>query len=85
MVTEDVEVDGEIEKLTIPKGKFAVGHFDIRNPELFEEAWNTMCVWLTESGYEPGEGYSYEYYYDVEGNESHQHFVFDICIPVKAL
>ncbi len=86
VVDHDVKVEGEIGKMTIPKGKFAVGHFDIDKPELFEEAWNTMCVWLTKSGYEPGEGVSYEYYYDVEGDENcHTHFVFDICIPVRAL
>ncbi len=85
VVNEDVKVEGEINKMTIPRGKFAVGHFDIDKTELFEEAWNTMCVWLTESGYEPAEGLSYEYYYDVEGDECHHHFVFDICIPVKAL
>ena len=86
VVNEDIKVEGEISKMTIPGGKFAVGHFDIDNPTLFEEAWNTMCVWLTESGYEPGKGLSYEYYYDVEGDdECHHHFIFDICIPVKAL
>jgi len=35
--------------------KYAVGRFDI-NKKGFEKAWNTMCLWLTESGYQTSEG-----------------------------
>jgi AraC family transcriptional regulator len=84
VVEGDVEVEGEIGKMTIKGGKFAVGHFEI-DVTGFEKAWNTMCAWFTESGYEPGEGNPYEYYYcDPENHPEHK-FVLDICIPVKAL
>lgn len=84
VVDKDVKVEGEIGKLTIAGGKYAVGHFEIKVTE-FEEAWNTMCAWFTESGYEPGEGDFYEYYYcDPENHPEHK-FVLDICIPVKYL
>lgn len=84
VVESDVKVEGEIGKMTIPGGKYAVGHFEILVTQ-FEEAWNTMCVWFTESGYEPGEGNPYEYYYcDPENHPEHK-FVLDICIPVKPL
>lgn len=84
VVDQDVKTEGEIGKMTIPGGKYAVGHFDIVASQ-FEEAWNTMCVWFTESGYEPGEGYSYEYYHKVTGEHPDHRFVLDICIPVKPL
>ena len=85
-VREEVKVDGEIGKMTIPGGKYAVGHFDIDETE-FEAAWNTMCLWFSESGYEPADGMSYELYYNHASQESPQHkrFVFDICMPVKPL
>jgi AraC family transcriptional regulator len=51
----------------------------------FEQAWNTMCVWFTQSGYEPGEGNPYEFYYCDPENHPENKFVLDICIPVKRL
>jgi len=84
VVEGDVKVEGEIGKSTIPGGKYAVGHFEIRETE-FEQAWNTMCSWLTESGYQPGDGPTYEYYHN-DYNEHPEHkFIVDICLPVKPL
>lgn len=84
VVDEDLKTEGEIGKMTIKGGKYVVGHFEIKVTE-FEQAWNTMCAWFTESGYEPGEDNPYEYYYcDPENHPEHK-FVLDICIPVKTL
>lgn len=84
VVDKDLKIEGEIGKMTIKGGKYAVGHFEIDVTE-FEKAWNTMCAWFTESGYEPGEDNPYEYYYcDPENHPEHK-FVLDICIPVKTL
>ena len=82
IVNGDVKVEGEIGKSTVPAGKYAVGHFEIKETE-FEQAWNTMCSWLTESGYQPGHGCTYELYHN-DYNEQHK-FIVDICIPVKPL
>jgi AraC family transcriptional regulator len=84
IVTGDVKVEGEIGKMTVSGGKYAVGHFEIVETQ-FEQAWNTMCLWLTESGYEPGEGYSYEMYYNDHTKHPERKFILDICIPVKML
>lgn len=83
-VQTEVKVEGEIGKMNIPAGKYAVGHFEIEAHQ-FEQAWNTMCLWFTESGYEPGEGYSYEYYYNNHSGKPDHRFVLDICIPVRSL
>lgn len=81
---KDVKVEGEIGKSTVSAGKYAIGHFEIKETE-FELAWNTMCSWLTESGYQPGEGSTYELYHN-DYNEHPEHkFIVDICIPVKPL
>jgi AraC family transcriptional regulator len=84
VVNTDVKVEGEIGKSTINAGKYAVGHFEI--PETgFEQAWNTMCSWLTESGYQPGEGPTYELYHNDYSEHPEHKFIVDICIPVKPL
>lgn len=83
-VGDDVKVDGEIGKMKLEGGKYAVGRFDI-DEKGFEKAWNTMCLWFTESGYQPGEGYPYELYYNSPDEDAERRFVLDICIPVKHL
>ena len=83
-VNSDVKVEGEIGKMTVPAGKYAVGHFEIVETQ-FEQAWNTMCLWLTESGYQPGEGYNYELYYNDHTQHPERKFILDICIPLKRL
>lgn len=84
IVRSDVKVEGEIGKSKLDAGKYAVGHFEIRETE-FEQAWNTMCSWLTESGHQPGEGSSYELYHNNYQDHPDFKFIVDICIPVKPL
>lgn len=83
-VEGDVKVVGEIGKFTVPAGKYAVGHFEIKETE-FEEAWNTMCSWLTESGCQPRDGFTYELYHNHYSEDPEFRFIVDICIPVKLL
>ena len=82
-VKEDVKVEGEIGKATIPAAKCAVGRFQI-DEKGFEKAWNTMCLWMTESGYQP-EGNPYELYYNSPEDDAERKLDLDICIPVKPL
>jgi AraC family transcriptional regulator len=82
-LNSDVKVDGEIGKATIPAGKCAVGRFKI-DEKGFEKAWGTVCLWLTESGYQP-DGNPYELYYSSPEEDAQGKFDLDICIPVKPL
>lgn len=84
IVEEDVKVDGEIGKLTIPGGKYAVGHFELGFAD-FEMAWNSMCNWFVESGYQQGDGWTYELYHNDYTTHPEQKHIVDICIPVKPL
>jgi|WetSurMetagenome_2_1015567.scaffolds.fasta_scaffold22728_3 hypothetical protein len=38
--------------MQIPAGKYFVGHFEIL-PHEFQEAWDSVCLWLSESGFHP--------------------------------
>nr|WP_320057847.1 AraC family transcriptional regulator [uncultured Bacteroides sp.] len=84
IVKGDVKVEGEIGKSTVQAGKYAVGRFEIKETE-FEEAWNTMCSWFTESGYQPEDGSTYELYHNDYREHPEHRFIVDICIPVKPL
>ena len=83
-VENDVDVEGEIGKMKLESGKYAVGRFDI-DEKGFEKAWNTMCLWLTESGYQPSANYPYELYHNSPDQDTKRRFILDICIPVKLL
>ncbi len=83
-VNEDIKVDGEIGKMTVEGGKYVVGRFEIQETE-FQKAWNTMCMWFTESGYQQGDGNTYELYYNDHTQHPEKKHILDICIPVKVL
>lgn len=83
-IEKEVKPEGEIGKMSTPAGKYAVGNFEIDVTE-FEQAWNTMCIWVSESGYQPADGNPYELYHQDPEHHPENKFVLDICIPVKVL
>lgn len=83
-VSHDVKVEGEIGKLQIPAGRYAVGHFEISERE-FQEAWDTMCLWVSQSGYQPVDACPYELYLNNHEEHPEKKFIVDICIPVKSM
>ena len=83
-VAEDARPEGEFGKMHLPGGKYAVGSFKVK-PQQFGEAWDAVCRWLADSGYQPSDGYPYEYYPEEHTDEHPPTFTVDICVPVKAL
>lgn len=84
-VPEDTQVDGEIGKMVINAGTYAVGHFTI-NSDQYEEAWNAlMGAWLPESGYQPADGLCFEDYLNDPKEHPEGKHIVDIHIPVKPL
>jgi len=84
-VPEDTPVEGEVGKMTIPGGLFAVAHAEI-NEDQYGEAWDKlMGEWFPESGYQPDDRMCYEIYLnDPEQHPEGKHIV-DICEPVRPL
>jgi AraC family transcriptional regulator len=80
---DEVKVEGEVGKATIAGGKYAVGRFQVDSLG-FQKAWNTMCLWITDSGYQFS-GSPYELYYNSAEEAMQGKFDVDICIPVKPL
>jgi len=84
-VPEDTKVDGEIGKMKVPGGKFAVAHFEVMADE-YGEAWNAlMGGWLPESGYQPDDRLCYEMYLNSPKDHPEGKHIVDICLPVKPL
>lgn len=83
-VEDSVKTEGEFGSLTIPAGKFVVGSFEIDATQ-FTESWNSVCVWLSESGYQPDDRNSYELYHNNHEEHPEKKFILDICIPVKPM
>ncbi len=84
-VPADTAVDGEIGKMKIPGGKFAVAGFEL-NPDEFEQAWTMVFGgWLPESGYQPDDRLSYEICHNDPKEHPENKHIVDICVPVKPL
>ena len=83
-VDEDAKPEGEFGKMHLPGGRYAVGSFKVK-PHQFGEAWDAVCSWLADSGYQPSDGYPYEYYPEEHTDENPPTFTVDICVPVKPL
>lgn len=83
-VNGDIKTEGEFGNMHLPGGKYAVGRFKVK-PHQFGEAWDAVCRWLADSGYQPSDGYPYEYYPEEHTKEDPPTFTVDICVPVKPL
>ena len=84
-VPEDTSTEGEIGKMKIPGGKFAVARFEISSDE-FEEAWDALFGgWMPESGYQCDDRLSYELCINDPNEHPEKKHIVDICVPVKPL
>lgn len=81
-INKDVEAEGDIRPLSIEKGLFAVGRFEIK-PDDFAMAWKNMTLWVIENGYEFRDGDFFEIYHNVHKSHPEQKFILDICIPLE--
>ncbi len=83
-VKEPVTTGGEFGNMQLPGGKYIVGSFEIA-PTEFEPAWNEVCLWMSESGYQPDDRYPYELYHNNFEEHPEKKFIVDICVPVKPM
>jgi AraC family transcriptional regulator len=84
-VPPSTQVDGDIGKLVIPKGNYAIGYFEIY-PEQYFDAWQFMCgEWLPQSGYQLDDRLCFEAYTGNPEENPQKKRLLQICIPVKPL
>lgn len=84
-VPEDTEVSGEVGKMPLAGGKYAVAHFRLQGHQ-FEGAWNwVFAEWLPDSGYQPDDRPCFEQCLGSMEEAERGEFRVNICIPVKPL
>ncbi len=85
-VPKKTNVKGEIGKMKLSGGKFAVARFKLANSKEYEDAWNFMFGnWLPESGYQPEDHPCYEIYRNSPKKHPEGLHIVDFCIPVRPL
>ena len=86
-VPPETPVDGEIGKMQIPGGKYALVRFSL-NSSQYGEAWNWVYgSWLPQSGYQPDDRPCFELY-PQDGDDCQNPegpMTVDICVPIKPL
>lgn len=84
-VPPDTEVSGEVGKMTLPGGKYALARFEL-DKDGFSEAWGWVYgEWLPNSGYTADDRLGFEWYHNTPEDNAAGRFILDICIPVKVL
>ncbi len=81
-INKDIEAEGEIRQVTIQKGIYVVGRFEIIGEEI-SKAWKNICIWIIENGYEFRDGDFFEIYHNDHKTHPEQKFILDICIPLE--
>lgn len=84
-VPVETEVDGEIGKMVLPAGKYALARFELGG-DGYQEAWDwVFCTWLPESGYLPDDRPCFEMYHNDPKTHPEGKCIVDICIAVKPM
>jgi AraC family transcriptional regulator len=84
-VPEDTGVGGEIGKMTIPAGKYALARFELTSSD-YQEAWDWVYgTWLPQSGFVPDDRLCFELYPPESITHPESKISVDICVPVKPL
>jgi AraC family transcriptional regulator len=81
-IEKDFNTEGAVRKVFIQKGNYAIGHFEI-GQDLFPKAWDSLCIWIVENGYQFRDGDYFEIYHNDHRTHPEHKFIVDICIPVE--
>lgn len=84
-VPADTRADGEIGRMTLPEGRYAIAHFELPLDEMLYAWLSIYRDWLPQSGYQPDDGPIHEVYRTFPQNHPENKMSFDIRIPVKPL
>ncbi|MCP4640771.1 MAG: AraC family transcriptional regulator, partial [bacterium] len=84
-VPADTEVDGEVGKMAVPGGLYAVAKFEL-SVDQYQQAWDAVCGgWLPESGYQPDDRPCFEVCLNDPKDHPEGKHIVEICVPVKPL
>ena len=83
-IPPNTSVEGEIKKMILPGGKYAVMHTELTNPKEYMTAWNSIAEWVKENNFK---GDYTRPCYEIYLNDPEQHpeklHLVDICVGLK--
>ena len=83
-ISDDVEVEGNVQKKTLPGGKYVVMNIELNGPEEYGDAWKKVVDWMKENDAEIDMSRpSYEIYKNDPNEHPENHHILDICMAVK--
>jgi len=84
-VPASTKAEGDIGRMAIPAGKYAMARFELAVGE-YEEAWNAVFRdWLPESGWQCDDRPCFELYHNNCEEHPEKKSIVDICVPVKPM
>ncbi|MBQ4819069.1 GyrI-like domain-containing protein [Aquimarina sp. MMG016] len=81
LTDESFKTEGEIDNLTIEKGRCIVGRYEI-TPNDFEKSWSSLFVWMNENGYQKAAQNPFEIYHNDFRDHPENKFIVDLHIPI---
>ena len=85
VINENIETAGEVGKLRLPGGKYAVSHFLLGEKD-YARAWGWVYgTWLPSSGFQADDRIAFEWFPPHQKLQKTAKIPVDICIPVKKL
>jgi len=81
ILNEPTIVDSEIGLATISKGKYVVGHYEIK-PDDFGAVWGELFVWLNKNGYKKSDKDVFEIYHNDFTRHPENLSTVDFYIPI---
>ena len=85
-VPKGIKAEGEFGQMTLPAGKYAIGHFALDDAEQAARAWEIMFgQWLPKSGYQPDDRPVFEAYLNDPNTHPQKKHLIDIYLPIKVL
>lgn len=80
-ISDDVKVEGNIQKKVLPGGKYIVMRTELAGPEEYGPAWNAVAEWMLRNNYEVDMSRpSYEIYLNNPEEHPDKHHIVDICV-----
>lgn len=76
------EIEGEVAKTSIERGKFIVGSFEIGLNE-FEKSWASLFLWMNENGYKKADREPFEIYHNNFNEHPERKAIVDFYIPIE--
>lgn len=86
-IPKETKTEGDMGKMLISAGKYAIGHFEIDDENAAEQhgqAWEYMYgKWLPESGFQPDDKPVFEVYVNNPNMHPERKHLIDIYLPIK--